>query len=128
VKNGFLHIAHLGVVLLLLSLGLKLRLKNVLPPQVWVGGLAHLVVSVLLLAPGIHVLTGRDWKVSIVLGTALGFSSTVVTTKILEEKGELRAFHGRVAIGILIIPDLVAVVLRSKYSCSFSMVVLEESA
>ena len=107
------HIAHLGVILLLFSVGLKLRLKSVLQPEVWGGGLAHLAISVLLLTPGIHLLTGLDWKVSIVLGTALGFSSTVVAAKILEEKGELRAFHGRVAIGILIIQDLVAVALLS---------------
>ncbi|MDQ2694360.1 MAG: cation:proton antiporter, partial [Pseudomonadota bacterium] len=48
-----------------------------------------------------------------VLGTALGLSSTVVAVKVLEEKRELKAFHGRVAVGILIVQDLVAVALLS---------------
>jgi hypothetical protein len=37
----------------------------------------------------------------------------VVAAKVLESKRELRAFHGRVAIGILIVQDIVAVALLS---------------
>ena len=47
------------------------------------------------------------------LAVALSFSSTVVAAKILEGKKELRAFHGRTAIGILIMQDLVAVAFLS---------------
>ncbi len=107
------HIAHLGVILLLFSVGLKLRLKSVLQPEVWGGGLAHMAVFGLLLGLGFHYLGGLDWGVALLLAVALSFSSTVIAAKILEEKRELRAFHGRVAIGILIIQDLVAVAVLS---------------
>ena len=107
------HIAHLGVLLLLFTVGLKLRLKNVLQPEVWGGGLAHLVVTCLVLGPCIHFFSGLTWQAAFLLATALGFSSTVVAAKVLETKRELKAFHGRVAIGILIIQDLVAVVVLS---------------
>jgi voltage-gated potassium channel Kch len=40
----------------------------------------------------------------------VSFSSTVCAIKILEDRGELRARHGQVAIGILIIQDIAAVV------------------
>ena len=40
-----------------------------------------------------------------------GFSSTVLAAKSLEEKAELRAFHGRVAIGILIIQTAALVLM-----------------
>ena len=45
------------------------------------------------------------WRVT------LGFSSTVLAAKVLDGNRELRAVHGRVAIGILIVQDVVAVVL-----------------
>jgi hypothetical protein len=45
------------------------------------------------------------------LAVAFGFSSTVLAAKVLEGNRELRAVHGRVAIGILIVQDVVAVAL-----------------
>jgi hypothetical protein len=41
---------------------------------------------------------------------ALSFSSTVFAVKVLEEKGEMDAVYGRIAIGILIVQDIAAVV------------------
>src|SRR5699024_9842664 len=46
---------------------------------------------------------------AVFLGLGLAFSSTVFAAKALEEKSEIGAFHGRLAIGILIVQDLVAV-------------------
>lgn len=40
---------------------------------------------------------------------AMSFSSTVFAGKVLDEKGEGESFYGRIAIGILIVQDLVAV-------------------
>ena len=40
----------------------------------------------------------------------MSFSSTVCAVTVLEDKGEMRARHGQVAIGILIIQDIAAVV------------------
>ncbi|MDH3468640.1 MAG: cation:proton antiporter [Gammaproteobacteria bacterium] len=107
------RIAHLGILLLLFTVGLKLRLRSVLRAEVFGGALIHLGVSTLLLAPAIHWLAGLAWGASLLLAIALGFSSTVVAAKLLEQKRELRAFHGRVAIGILIVQDLVAVATLS---------------
>ena len=39
----------------------------------------------------------------------MSFSSTVVAVKALQESGEVGALHGRVAVEILIMQDLVAV-------------------
>lgn len=47
------------------------------------------------------------------LAVALAFSSTVLAAKVLDSKRELRAFHGRVAIGILIVQDLIALVVMA---------------
>ncbi len=101
--------AHVGVMFLLFSVGLKLRLNYVLRAEVWGTTLLHLSVVVAVLAPGLLVLSHLSIPVSVAVATALAFSSTVVAAKVLEAKRELRAFHGRVAIGILIVQDLIAV-------------------
>ncbi|HRX71663.1 MAG: cation:proton antiporter [Candidatus Competibacteraceae bacterium] len=107
------HIAHAGVLLLLFSVGLKLRIKSLARPEVWAGGLLHLIISGVLLGLGfLAVVTLPAWQ-ALVLATTLGFSSTVLAAKTLEEKVELRAFHGRLAIGILIIQDLAALALMA---------------
>jgi predicted Kef-type K+ transport protein len=107
------HIAHAGVLLLLFSVGLKLRIKSLTRPEVWGGGLLHLAISSGLLCLGfLAIATLPVWQ-ALVLAATLGFSSTVLAAKSLEEKAELRAFHGRLAIGILIIQDLAALALMA---------------
>ena len=106
------QIAHAGVLLLLFSVGLKLRIKSLTRPEVWGGGLLHLAISGMLLGGVLAVLALPPGQ-ALLLAITLGFSSTVLAAKSLEEKAELRAFHGRVAIGILIIQDLAALVLMT---------------
>jgi predicted Kef-type K+ transport protein len=105
------ELAHVGVLVLLFSVGLKLRLKNLTRAEVWVGANLHLALFGALLLIALLLVSFLPWKSAAILAVALGFSSTVVAAKVLEEKRELRAFHGRVAIGVLIVQDLVAVAL-----------------
>lgn len=101
-------VAHLGVLLLLFTVGLKLRLGQLVQGPVVGGALVHFALSVALLAPGLALLAGLDWNVAVLLAVALSFSSTVLAAKLLEGKRELGAFHGRTAIGILVVQDLLA--------------------
>ncbi len=105
------ELAHAGVLMLLLAVGLKLRFKNLVRAEVWGTALAHLAVMTALGAAIFHVFAGLAWEIAIPLAVAMGFSSTVLASKVLEARRELRAFHGRVAIGILIVQDIVAVAL-----------------
>jgi Kef-type K+ transport system membrane component KefB len=52
----------------------------------------------------------RTMRTSLLLALALSFSSTVFAVKALEESGEMGALRGRVAVGILIMQDLIAVI------------------
>ncbi len=98
------HIAHLGVQLLLFAVGLKLNVGELLKPAVWGVGLLHfLVISLFFLL----------FTFNLSLAMALAFSSTVLAAKALEDKRELRAFHGRLAIGILVLQDLIALAMLS---------------
>lgn len=107
------HIAHLGVLLLLFTVGLKLKLRSIISPEVIGGSLLHFGITCVVFAPGLYLLFDLDWTTALMLAIALSFSSTVLAAKVLESKRELRAFHGRVAIGILIMQDLIALVVMS---------------
>ncbi len=110
------HVAHLGVLLLLFTVGLKLKLKQIAQPQVVGGALLHFTISVLVFMPGLKVLMGLDWNTALLVAIALSFSSTVLAAKLLETKRELGAFHGRTAIGILIVQDIIALVVLAVWS------------
>lgn len=107
------HIAHLGVLLMLFTVGLKLKLKSVISPEVIGGSLLHFSITCLVFTPGLYLLLDLGWETAFLLAVALSFSSTVLAAKVLENKRELRAFHGRVSIGILIMQDLIALLVMS---------------
>lgn len=107
------HIAHLGVLLLLFTVGLKLKLRSIVSPEVIGGSLLHFAITCAVFAPGLYLLLDVSWSTALMLAIALSFSSTVLAAKVLESKRELRAFHGRVAIGILVMQDLIALVVMS---------------
>ena len=110
------EISHAGVLLLLFSVGLKLRLQSLLRIEVLAGSLLHMLITIGLIFFLLVAVFKMETQLALMIlfaGLALSFSSTVVAAKVLESKRELRAFHGRVAIGILIMQDIVAVAFLS---------------
>src|SRR5690606_34921264 len=51
-----------------------------------------------------------DIKTASLLAFALSFSSTVCVVKVLEESGEMKTRHGKLAIGLLVMQDVIAVI------------------
>ena len=110
-------ISNLGVTLMLFTIGLKLRLRGLLRPEVWAGTSLHIAATVgtfglIFLSLGaleVPIFGSITPWTALLLGFALSFSSTVFAVKTLEENGEMGALHGRVAVGILIMQDLFAV-------------------
>jgi len=111
-------LADLGITLLLFTVGLKLNLKVLIRPQVWSVTVLHVSTIIILFGAAIFGLafmsvplfSGLDFKLTLMLAFVLSFSSTVFVVKSLEEKGEMKSLHGRIAIGILIMQDLAAVI------------------
>ncbi len=111
-------LSDLGITLLLFTIGLKLNLNILIRPQVWLVTALHSTIITLFFSALVYaaVLAGvsqfSDLTIShaLLIGFALSFSSTVFVVKLLEEKGEMRSLHGRIAIGILVMQDLVAVI------------------
>lgn len=101
-------LGSVGVFLLLFSIGLHLRVKSLLRPEVTGPGSLHFVVTLALFSGGL-LLVGLVWLPALLFGFALSFSSTVLTAKSLADRRELDTFHGRVAIGVLILQDVLAV-------------------
>ena len=77
------HVAHLGVLMLLFAVGLKLKLKQIAQPQVLGGAVLHFAISVAVFVAGLKLIMGLDWNTALLLGIALSFSSTVLAAKLL---------------------------------------------
>jgi glutathione-regulated potassium-efflux system ancillary protein KefC len=110
------EVADLGVTLLLFTIGLNLRIKGLIRPEVWAGATIHMAVTVGVLGlaglalAGLGLsFAGLDLGTAFLVAFALSFSSTVLGVKVLENKGEIASLHGRTAIGILIMQDVIAV-------------------
>lgn len=102
------HLSHLGVLLLLFAVGLKLRLGQIAKPQVLGGALIHSALVSAAFGLGLMLALGLDGTTALLLGVALSFSSTVFSAKTLEAKRDLGTFYGRTAIGILVVQDIIA--------------------
>ena len=102
--------ADFGIQLLLFTVGLKLELKTLARWDILGAGTLHML-SVVAVAAGTFLLTGGRWDSGLLVGISLAFSSTVLAVKILEDNAELSSLHGRIALGVLIYQDIVAVAL-----------------
>lgn len=102
------QVGDLGVMFLLFTLGLHIRLRSIMTSEVLGVGGIHLLVSGLIYG-GVLLLTGVTGMAAVLIALGLGFSSTVLTAKALEARDELDSHHGRTAVGILILQDIVAV-------------------
>lgn len=110
-------IANAGVTLLLFTIGLKLKVRELAAPQVWGVASIHMALSVAIIAALLFAalalfpaMTAMKTEAVWIVAFALSFSSTVFAVKIFEERGESAAFHAQIAIGILIMQDLAAVI------------------
>ncbi|MEW8348205.1 MAG: cation:proton antiporter family protein [Candidatus Thiodiazotropha taylori] len=116
--GDFLRItADLGVTLLLFTIGLKLRVKALLPPYIWGVAILHMTLVVglmtlfvLFLASfSLPLVSGINLQTALIIAFALTFSSTVFAVKILDQVGSSGSFYGLIAIGVLIMQDIAAV-------------------
>lgn len=111
-------VSDLGITLLLFTIGLKLKLRNLIRREVFGGTLIHMAVITaifiaLLMLAGLTdagLFKSFSLKQAALVAFALSFSSTVFAVKVLDDRGESTSLHGTTAIAILIIQDLVAVV------------------
>lgn len=105
-------LADIGIALLLFVVGLKLDLHLIrtVGPVALAAGLGQ-VAFTSAFGFGISLLLGIELTTAAYVAVALTFSSTIIIVKLLSDKDEVDAPHGRISMGILIVQDLVVVVV-----------------
>lgn len=103
-------LASIGICILLFIVGLKLDLHMIrtMGPVALAAGFGQLLFTgaggfALALALGLEVMP------AVYVSIALTFSSTIIVVKLLSDKREIDALHGRIAIGVLIVQDIAVV-------------------
>ncbi|MEX2489493.1 MAG: cation:proton antiporter family protein [Pseudomonadales bacterium] len=104
--------ARLGIALLLFVVGLKLDLHIIrtVGPVALASGLGQ-VIFTSVVGYVIALLLGMSHVVALYVAVALTFSSTIIIVKLLSDKHEVDALHGRIAVGFLIVQDIVVVLV-----------------
>jgi CPA2 family monovalent cation:H+ antiporter-2 len=104
------QLAEIGVILLMFGVGLHFSIGDLLAVRriALPGAIVQIAVATALGAAVSH-LWGWTWGEGLVFGLALSVASTVVLLRALEERGALDSVNGRIAVGWLIVEDLVTV-------------------
>lgn len=111
-------LSDLGITLMLFTIGLKLNIRRLLKTEVWLTTVSHMAVSIVLFSLlfwclaliSVKFFANLDLKTLAVIAFALSFSSTVCVVKMLEEGGEIKTQHGKFAVAVLVLQDIIAVV------------------
>jgi CPA2 family monovalent cation:H+ antiporter-2 len=106
------QLAEIGVMLLMFGVGLHFSLDDLLEVKgiALPGAILQIAVATLL-GIGLTHLWGWNLGAGLVFGLALSVASTVVLLRALEDRGELDSFNGRIAVGWLVVEDLVTVLV-----------------
>lgn len=105
-------LAQMGIALLLFVVGLKLDLHIIrtMGPVALATGLGQ-VLFTSVFGFLIALALGMSPVAALYVGVALTFSSTIIIVKLLSDKKEIDALHGRIAVGFLIVQDIVVVLV-----------------
>jgi glutathione-regulated potassium-efflux system ancillary protein KefC len=107
-----MHVAELGVVLMLFLIGLELDVRRLVEMRmpVFVGGGVQMGASGVLLAAGLF-LAGYAWQGALVSGLAIAMSSTAIAVQVMTERNLLGTPAGRAGFAILLFQDIAAIPL-----------------
>ena len=104
------ELAELGVILLMFGVGLHFSLKDLMAVKsIAIPGAVAQIAVATLLGIGLSWTMGWSWMTGLVFGLCLSTASTVVLLRALEERQLIDSQRGQIAIGWLIVEDLVMV-------------------
>ncbi|MEO2063081.1 MAG: cation:proton antiporter [Christiangramia sp.] len=103
-------LSEIGIIFLLFVIGIELSLKGLasIKKIIFLGGGIQ-VGGTILITAALSILIGLPWQSAVFLGFLFSLSSTAIVLKLLQEKGEITAPHGRIGLGILIFQDIIVV-------------------
>ncbi|MEA2464508.1 MAG: monovalent cation:H+ antiporter-2, family [Acidobacteriota bacterium] len=106
------QLAEIGVMLLMFGVGLHFSLDDLASVRgIALPGAIVQIVAATALGTVTAMLWGWSFGAGLVFGLALSVASTVVLLRALEARGVLDTFNGRIAVGWLIVEDLVMVLV-----------------
>ncbi|HTD28550.1 MAG TPA: cation:proton antiporter, partial [Xanthomonadaceae bacterium] len=106
------QLAEIGVMLLMFGVGLHFSMDDLLSVgRIAVPGAIVQMIVATALGLGLALFWGWGTGAGIVLGLALSVASTVVFLKAIERHGAMDSVNGRIAIGWLVVQDLLMVLV-----------------
>ena len=104
-------LAEFGIALLLFVVGLRLDLNLIrtIGPVSLATGLGQITFTSLFVFLIARML-GMDMVPALYVAAAMSFSSTIIIVKLLSDKREIDSLHGRIAVGFLIVQDIMVVI------------------
>jgi len=110
--HQFEGLAEIGVILLMYSIGLEFSFDELLQVK-WIAIFGGPLGIMLTVALGAATGWSLGWNTTqgMAVGVVISVASTMVLSRLLAERGELRSPHGHIMIGITLVEDLAVVVL-----------------
>src|SRR3712207_2451671 len=106
------QLAEIGVILLMFGVGIHFSAGDLLAVRrIALPGAAVQIALATMLGTFVSRLWGWSWGSGIVFGLCLSVASTVVLLRALEDRRMLESVDGRIAVGWLVVEDLVTVLV-----------------
>lgn len=104
------HMAEIGVILLLFTIGLEFSLKQLLALKrsALGGGMLQVLITSLFITLLCKIM-GLSTELSIFIGMIIAPSSTAIVLKLLMERGEVESPYGRITTSVLIFQDIAVI-------------------
>ena len=104
------HVAELGIVFLLFSIGLELSFERLRSYRRLIFGLGAMqVIASTIVIGGVAYFWGNSPEASLIIGLCLALSSTAMVMQLLTERDEISTSHGRASFSVLLFQDLAVV-------------------
>ncbi len=106
------NLAQIGVTLLLFTLGIEMNISEIFKVGrvILLTGVGQILFTSIL-GLSLSLFLGFNLLTSVYFAIGLTFSSTIIIVKLLSEKKDLQSLYGRVAIGVLLMQDFMALVI-----------------
>ncbi len=106
------QLAEIGVMLMMFGVGLHFSIDDLMSVRrIAVPGAIVQILSATLAGAAIAMLWGWSLGAALVFGLSLSVASTVVLLQALETRHQLQSLNGRIAVGWLVVEDLVVVLV-----------------
>jgi CPA2 family monovalent cation:H+ antiporter-2 len=106
------ELAEIGIILLMFGVGIEFSIRDLLSVRsIAIPGAIGQITVATILGIGLGLALGWGFGGGLVLGLSLSVASTVVLLRAISDRGELHTPQGRIAVGWLIVEDLVTIVI-----------------